>query len=106
MKIEFGELLGQAAPAFAGAALSLRALPGATLTQRVCNLAAGAAIAIFGGAAIVEHLHIESLRIVSGIIFIAGATGLVIFDAVIEAIKKTDLVAWISSWLPGRKGGQ
>lgn len=106
MKIEFGDLVAHGIAVSAGAALSLRALPGATLAQRACNLSAGIAIAVFCGAALIEHWQIASLRLALLISFVLGATGLVAFDALIEAIKKTDLVAWISGWLPGRKGGQ
>jgi hypothetical protein len=106
MKIELGELASQALPAAAGAFVSLRALPGATLAQRITNFAAGVSIAAFGAPALIEHMQIQSAAIGGAIIFITGATGLVAFDALIEAIKKTDFVAWIAGWLPGRKGGQ
>jgi hypothetical protein len=112
MKIEIGELLtNPIVAAGAGALVGLKALPGATLLERISNAFAGFAFASFAGPAVVDHIGVVGPNIRSGIIFIIGAAGLVIFNAVIEGIKKTDFGARIGdaidrlfSWLP-RKGG-
>jgi hypothetical protein len=109
MKIEIGELLtNPIVAAGAGALVGLKALPGATLLERISNAFAGFAFASFAGPAVVDHIGVVGPNIRSGIIFIIGAAGLVIFNAV---IKKTDFGARIGdaidrlfSWLP-RKGG-
>ena len=107
MKLELTELLTHPVVAAAvGAAVGLRALPGATLPERAANLAAGFALAAWGGSAVVDYMNIDSPKIAAGMIFITGATGLVVFGAIIEGIKKTDLAAWITAWLPGKKGGE
>lgn len=89
-----------------GALLGLRALPGSSIPEKIVNVAAGFAIAAWGGAAVVEYLGVTSPKIAAGMVFIVGAAGLVVFNSVIEAIKRTDLAAWVMSWLPQRKGGQ
>lgn len=89
-----------------GSVLGLKAIPGASLLEKVSNLAAGWALAVYAGPALVEYMEISSLKIAAGVIFAIGATGLVVFNAVIEAIKRTDLAAWVMQWLPGKKGGQ
>ena len=92
--------------AIAGALLGLKALPGATIWERLANVSAGFFIAVFAGPALVEQMEVSSLKIAAGIIFGMGAAGLVIFGAIIEAIRKTDLGAWVSGWLPRKKGGE
>ena len=91
--------------AAAGSVVGLYAFPGATWALRATNVLAGFVIAVYGGTSLVEHLHIESIRIAAGVIFIAGATGLVVFNSTIEAIRKVDWSGWIRSVLPGKKGG-
>ena len=51
-------------------------------------------------------MDVTSVKIAAGVVFAIGATGLVVFNAIIEAVKRTDLAAYVMSWLPGRKGGQ
>lgn len=92
--------------AAAGSIVGLYAVPGDTLRSRLANILAGFVIAIFAGPALIEYLGITSLRVSAGIVFIVGSTGLVVFDAVVEAVKKMDIAEWIRGWLPGRKGGQ
>lgn len=92
--------------AAAGSIVGLYAVPGDTLRSRLANILAGFVIAIFAGPALIEYLGITSLRVSAGIIFITGSTGLVVFNAVIEAVKKMDLAGWIRGWLPGKKEGQ
>ena len=90
--------------AAAGALVGLRALPGSSYIEKFSNVSAGFAIAAWGGPAIVDYLVITSPRVASGMVFICGATGLVVANSLWEAIKRTDIAAWISSWLP-KKGG-
>lgn len=85
-----------------GSAVGLRAIAGATLVQRLLNLGASFAFAVYAGPAVLEHMQISSARISAGIIFATGATGLVVFNAIVEAIKQTDLAAWLRGWLPNR----
>lgn len=106
MKIEIGDLINHpAVPGFAGALLGLKALPGATIIERACNVAAGFGIAMFAGPALVETMDISSAKIQAGVVFGVGAAGLVIFGALIDAVRKTDIAEWIMSWLP-RRGGR
>jgi uncharacterized membrane protein YedE/YeeE len=106
MKDNLNEILTHPVLAAAvGALVGLRALPGSSLPEKLLNVGAGFAIAAWGGSAIVEHLSVTSPKIAAGMVFFVGAAGLVVFNALIEAIKRTDLAAWLSGWLP-RKGGQ
>lgn len=107
MKIESSELLtNPLVAAVAGSLVGLRALPGATLPEKLATVGAGFALAAFAGPAVVEHMGIVSPKVGAGVIFVIGAAGLVIFNSFIEGIKRTDLGAWLSSWLPKRGGGQ
>lgn len=107
MKIEFSEILTHPVVAAAvGAIVGLRALPGTSIVEKLANVGAGFAIAAFAGGALVDQMAIVSPKLVAGMIFVVGATGLVVFNAIVEAIKRTDLAAWVAGWLPGRKGGQ
>ena len=89
--------------AAAGALVGLRALPGTSYLEKLSNVACGFAIAAWGGPALVEYLGLNSAKLASGVVFICGATGLVLANAVWEAIKHTDLAAWFTSWLPKPK---
>jgi len=89
-----------------GALLGLKALPGTSYPEKLSNVAAGFAIAAWGGPALVDYLAIGSPKLASGVVFICGACGLVIANAVWEAIKHADLGAWLMGWLPKKKGGE
>jgi hypothetical protein len=107
MKFELSEVLTHPVVAAAvGAVVGLRALPGTSMLEKAANVGAGFAIAAWGGAAAVDYMQIASPKLASGMIFVIGAVGLVIFNALVEAIKNTDLGAWLGSWLPRRKGGE
>ena len=106
MKSELAEFLTHPViAAAAGALVGLRALPGASYPEKLTNLAAGFAIAVWGGPALVDWLAIGNPNIASGAIFACGATGLVVANAVWEGIRRTDLAAWLAAFLPARKGG-
>lgn len=90
--------------AAAGALVGLRALPGTSYLEKLSNVSAGFAIAAWGGPALVEYLAVTSPQLASGIVFICGATGLVIANALWEAIRHTDLAAWATAWLPKPRG--
>ena len=106
MKIEFGEIVTHPVlAAVCGALLGLKALPGASIWERLANVGAGFVIAVFAGPALVDYMEVSSPNIGAGIIFGLGSAGLVIFGAVIDAIRRTDLVAWVAGWLPRRKQG-
>jgi len=88
-----------------GAAISLRALPGATWTARLSNWLAGTLIAVIAGPATVEYMVISSPRISALIIFTTGIVGLVLFDSVLQGLLKIDLVQLALDRLPfGKKG--
>jgi len=89
--------------ALAGAILGLKAIPGTSLYERAFNLVSGFGMAIFLGPAIIDYVHITSVRISSGVIFAVGAAGLVGFAAIIDAIKQTKFGEIISGWIT-RKG--
>jgi hypothetical protein len=88
--------------ALAGAALGLRALPGANIYEKAANLAFGFIVAIFAGPAVLEWLHITSLKLSAGVIFGFGAAGLVLFGAIIEGVKSTQFGVIIQGWLSKR----
>jgi hypothetical protein len=105
MKAELQEIFAHpVVAAAAGALVGLRALPGTSYIEKLANVSCGFAIAAWGGPALVDWLVITSPRVASGMIFICGATGLVVANALWEAIKRTDFAAWIMSWLPKRGG--
>lgn len=105
MKLELADVLTHpVVAAAAGALLGLKALPGTSIPEKLANVAAGFLLAAWGGAALVEYLVIASPKIAAGCIFMTGAAGLVVFDSLIQAFKKTDLAEYIMSWLPRRSG--
>jgi hypothetical protein len=89
-----------------GAIVALRAIPGTGYFEKALNVGASFALAVYAGPALVEYMDVTSVKIAAGVVFAIGATGLVVFNAIIEAVKRTDLAAYVMSWLPGRKGGQ
>lgn len=89
--------------ALAGAILGLKAIPGVSFRERLANLLMGALLAIYLGPAMVDYLHIQSVRVASGITFALGAAGLVAFAAIMDGIRQTQFGAIIASWLT-RKG--
>lgn len=91
------------AVSFAGALLGLKAWPGGTWTEKACNLTLGFLIAIVGGPALAEYLHVESVRISAAIIFACGAAGLVVFASLIEGLRQTKVSALIARWFPSAK---
>lgn len=107
MKLELSDLLTHpVVAAAAGALLGLKALPGASIPEKLANVFAGFLLAAWGGAALVEYLQIANIKIAAGAIFMTGAAGLVVFDAIIQALKQTDFAAYLASWLPRKKGGE
>jgi hypothetical protein len=111
---EFNDLLAHPVVAAAlGAIVGLRALPGASLIEKVGNVAISFAIASYGGSALVAHMEVKSPQLQAGIIFAVGVTGLVTLGGLFEAVKKTAaferVVEWGLSWLPRRnkpEGGE
>lgn len=105
MKLEWSELLTHpVVAAAAGSLLGLKALPGTSNAEKLANVAAGFMLAAWGGAALVDYMVIASPKVAAGCIFMVGAAGLVVFDAVIQAVKRTDMAAYVMSWLPRRRG--
>jgi hypothetical protein len=94
--------------AAAGAILGLKALPGASLWERLANVGAGFAIAAFVGPALIEAMGWTSPRLAALAIFGLGATGLVIFSALMDAFKRSDIGAalfeGLKSFLPRKRG--
>lgn len=105
MKFGFEDLTAE--PWFvaaAGSMLGLKAMPGASLPEKIGNLCAGFLIATFGGPALIEWLPINSPKLAAFAIFGLGACGLVLWASLIEGIRRTDFGAWLTNWLPRRKG--
>jgi len=88
--------------AVAGAILGLRAFPGSSLLERFTNLFSGFLFAVFIGPAIVDYLHISSLRLAAGLVFAVGASGLVIFAAMLEGVKQTQFGVILAGWITRR----
>ncbi len=86
--------------AFFGSLVGLRALPGASLVEKLWNLLGGFVFAAFLGPAFAEWAGFVSIKLTAGVIFAFGAAGLVAFGSLIEGIKQTAvgpiLIAWIS----------
>jgi hypothetical protein len=91
--------------ALAGAILGLKAIPGVSLAERIGNLVFGFLMAVFMGPAMVDYLHITSVRISAGLTFAIGAAGLVAFAAIVEGIRQTQFGTIISGWLSRRNQG-
>lgn len=110
MKSELSEIFAHPAVAAAlGAIVGLRAIPGTSYTEKAINVALSFAIASYGGPVLIEYMQVTSVKLAAGMIFAVGATGLVVFNGLIEAVKRTDLFGKlaeaVASWFP-RKGGQ
>lgn len=108
MKIDFEFIQPHWAAAALGALVGLKALPGANLAEKAGNVGAGFAIAAWGGPALVDWLNITSPNVGSGVVFSLGACGLVLFNALIAAIKATNLGGHLDSVLSrfsGRREG-
>jgi hypothetical protein len=93
-----------AVAAAAGSLVGLRAMPGTSIVEKLFNLTASFLLAVYVAPWAIDHMNVTSTRLAAGIIFGMGATGLVVFNAVVEAFKKTDLAAYVAGWLPRRKG--
>lgn len=109
MKFEWSDLLTHPTVAAAvGAIVGLKALPGSSYVEKAGNVGAGFALAAFGGPAMVESMGIVSAKVGAGVVFVIGAAGLVVFNAAIEAIKRSDAftraIDWALSLLPGKRG--
>jgi len=102
----FDFALHPAVVAALGSILALKAIPGTSYLEKLGNVAASFVLAIYLGPALIEYMDITSRKIGAAVIVGIAATGLVVFNGVIDGIKKTDLAAWVLGWLPGRKGGQ
>lgn len=105
---EFNEWLTHPVIAAAlGAIVGLRAVPGASLPEKLSNVALSFAIASYGGPALVAHMGVSNAQLGAGIIFAVGVTGLVALGGLFEAIKKTAaferVIEWALSWLPRRR---
>lgn len=90
--------------ALAGAILGLKAIPGSSFAERAGNLLFGFLLAVFVGPALVDYLHIVSMRVASGLIFAMGAAGLVAFAAIMEGVRQTQFGTIISGWLSRNRG--
>lgn len=88
--------------ALAGAILGLKAVPGASYMERLSNLMFGFLLAVYGGPALVDYLHVTSQKLASGLVFAVGAGGLVVFAALVDGVRQTPLGAIISGWFTRR----
>ncbi len=89
--------------AFLGALVGLRALPGASLPEKLWNLLGGFLFAAFIGPAFAEWAGFVSIKLAAGVIFAFGAAGLVAFGSLIEGIKQTALGPVILAWISPRE---
>ena len=85
-----------------GSMVALRWAPGATWGERVCNVGAGFACAVYLTPAAAEWFEITSPRGVAAMAFAAGMFGLSLAAAVVEAIKSADLGEVLRGWLSRR----
>lgn len=88
--------------AFVGSLVGLKAMPGASIWQRIGNLCLGFGLAVFAGPALAEWAGVTSPKIQAGVVFACGAAGLVAFSAVVDGIKQTPLAQIITGWLSRR----
>lgn len=79
--------------------LGLKAMPGTTMVEKLFNLALGFLFALFIGPLMVEWMAVTNQKVGAGIIFAAGAAGLVVFGSVIDGIKQTPLGPLFAGWL-------
>ena len=85
-----------------GSLVSLRFVPGLTLTERLMNLAAGSALAYYTAPAIVSWWGMsENLLGFFG--FAIGMFGLSASAAVLQGIRETNFAEILRGWL-SRKG--
>ena len=82
-----------------GSAVSLKFMPGASWVER-----AGSAFITYGsgvvlGGAIVDHIGIVSGKSAAGIVLLTSALSLVVFQVIVDAIRKTALGDVIDWWL-------
>lgn len=89
--------------ALGGSIVGLKGMPGATWGERAANLLMGFLAAVYLGPAVAEWLHLESQRVVAGVVFACGAGGLVVLGAALEGVKATRFGDIIAGWL-SRKG--
>lgn len=87
-----------------GSLLGLKAWPGINMGEKALNVCLGFAIAIIAGPAIAEYTGVSSPRLTAAITFASGATGLVVFAAIIEGMRQTKLGDIITNWLSRRAG--
>lgn len=88
--------------AVAGAVVGLKAVPGTTFLERLANVVLGTLIAVFTGPALVEYLHVTSMKVAAGLTFAVGTAGLVAFSAIMDGIKQTPVRDIIVGWIARR----
>jgi len=93
--------------AAAGALVSLRAIPGSTLAEKIVALFLGFIIAVFLGPALVEWAGYTASKTAAGIVFITGAAGLVAVSAFLDGLKQVPWKDVITNALTfGKRKGQ
>lgn len=88
--------------ALGGSIVGLKGMPGATWGERVANLVMGFLAAVYLGPAVAEWLHLESPRVVAGVVFACGAGGLVVLGAALDGVKATKVGEIITGWISRR----
>lgn len=94
--------------AAAGALVSLKAIPGTSVKEKLVALALGFAVAVFLGPALAEWaLGSTVSKVAAGIVFMTGAAGLVAVSAFIDGLKQVpwkDIIVNLLTF--GKKDGK
>jgi hypothetical protein len=86
----------------AGSLLGIKSMSGTTWGERFLHLIIGAVCAGYGGPALTDWMHMDSVKVQSFMAFGVGAFGISIYMALVDAIKKIDWTGVITSILPKR----
>lgn len=93
---------GPYAAGIVGSLVSLAFVPGATWGERVFNVAAGSAAAIYVAPGLAEWAHVQSVGMQSLLSFMVGLFGLNLAHAAVRAIRETPFGQVIAGWLTRR----
>lgn len=89
-----------------GALVSLRFVPGSTITEKLVNFASGAAIAWFGAPFLAEWFALQKPQSIGFLSFTSGMVGLIVVSVAIDTFKSIKWADIAQGWAARKTGGQ
>jgi hypothetical protein len=86
-----------------GSMVGLRWVPGLSWLERLGNVVAGSATAVYAAPVAAEWMQVSSAGMLAGLAFGVGIFGLSLAAAVLQGVRELHVADIVTSWL-GRKG--